>query len=461
MRKIDFRIWVGLVAFACLDVLLVLYALWRREAMAITAAEELAAIVSVALFAALGVRFLFVWLPRWRDYALSEEAPTRSVPERPRPSELIRVFLVLLLVSASTQVLYYVLRFMANGGCTFREAMDSWTRLDTQHYLDIAREWYLSEGSRDRVVQLVFLPGYPLVIRLFSVVIRSELAAAMTASALCFAAAGVVLYRLARLDMDRAGAVRVLKYTCILPGAFFFSAPMSESLFLLLSVSCVYLIRRRRWLAAGLLGALASFTRSLGLMLAVPLCFELIEDAVAYRREWGQKALWRRIAPFLCVFIVPLGFGAYCLICRAVSGDPLKFLEYQRDHWHQSMGLFFGTAAYQTQYAVSSLRAGNLSNFMGLWLPNLFCSFGALALMIPAVRRLRPSYTAYFIAYYVIAIGPTWLLSAPRYLVALFPLSFAVAALTEDRRNDDIVTVALTAVYVVYLMAMACGWQVW
>lgn len=44
-----------------------------------------------------------------------------------------------------------------------------WLCTDSQHYMDIARDWYLSDGEWDRLVQLVFLPGYPIVVRLFRI----------------------------------------------------------------------------------------------------------------------------------------------------------------------------------------------------------------------------------------------------------------------------------------------------
>ena len=93
-------------------------------------------------------------------------------------------------------------------------------------------------------------------------------------------------------------------------------------------------------------------------------------------------------------------------------------MEYQSEHWGQNFGFFFGTAAYQLENAIKYLSEGR-ATVWGLWIPNLLWSFFALAIMIPAARRLRPGYTAWFIAYYAVAIGATWLLSAPRYLVAM------------------------------------------
>ena len=49
--------------------------------------------------------------------------------------------------------------------------------------------------------------------------------------------------------------------------------------------------------------------------------------------------------------------------------------------------------------------------------------------MTPSIGRLRPSYGAYFLVYFAVAMGCSWLLSGPRYLAVCFPLAFALQTL--------------------------------
>lgn len=51
---------------------------------------------------------------------------------------------------------------------------------------------------------------------------------------------------------------------------------------------------------------------------------------------------------------------------------------------------------------------------------------------------MRASYTAYFIAYFVVTMGATWLLSAPRYLAAMLSLPAAMSALAENARTERV-----------------------
>ena len=159
--------------------------------------------------------------------------------------------------------------------------------------------------------------------------------------------------------------------------------------------------------------------------------------------------------------LVPLGFAAYCYINWRVSGNPFQFLIYQREHWNQRTGLFFSTAAYQTDYFLRSLTSGGWRDALGLWLPNLIACFAALGLLAAAAPKLRVSQTAWFLAYYIVAVGATWLLSAPRYLLVLLPVPLALAQCTRKPAADRILTALSALASLGYLIAFALRWQVW
>lgn len=430
------------------------FAVWWTHNPGASAAGRGCALVSAGMMTALCLRFVPVLLRFWGREGPADNAP-RQEDEPDIRAFCVKIFFAFLFVDAAVLLCVFLLRRLLGYEESFTRSLQFWTCADSIHYLDIARDWYLSEGEWDRLVQLVFLPGYPVAVRFMALVVGDYLYAALLASALAFAGAGCVLYCLLRLDFGRAGALRGLKYVCIMPGAFFFIAPMSDGLFLLLSLACIYLTRRRKWALSCLLGALSSFTRSLGLALFVPVLFEMLRE-----RARSGPLTARRAARFSLLLLIPSGFGCYCLINCLVAGNPFKYMEYQSVHWNQNLGLFFSTAAYQSDYALSSFSR-DIHVFLGLWLPNLLCSFCALGVIIPCVKRLRASYTAYFIAYYIVAIGATWLLSAPRYLASLFPVTAALVCLSENRRCDMVFTPALAVSWALYLAAFVLRWQVW
>ena len=434
--------FVWLISGAGITLLLFWLIRWYFENPARAFPQMAAAVVSVLLFAVVGL----LAVQRWADFWSSEIEP--DADESSAVSGW-KVFLALIVWDVLILFLAWPLRCLLNGSMTLQQSMEAWVSGDSYHYLCIAKDWYLSSGEIDRIVQLVFLPGYPILIRVAHFMIPNWTYAALTVSGICFALAGTLFYRLARLDLGDGGARRALTALCLFPGSFFLAAPMSESLFLLCCVGCLYLARKEKWLPACLLGAYAAFTRSLGITLLVPLILELVHI---------RKKV--RFADCASLLLVPLGFAAYLLVNQQVAGNPFQFLIYQSEHWHQNLGLFFNTAAYQTDYAIGTIH-DNPHNFWGLWMPNLIASFGALILMILAGQKMRGSWMVWFVPYYFIAIGATWLLSAPRYLLVFFPLSEAVSVLTEKKGVRAIVFLLLGILSFLYFLAYLIRWQVY
>ena len=443
MNKKNQSRFIVIMSGAGILTILCLFIRWQMVNPGRAFPEKLAATASVLLYSIVGLIAVFRWAAFW-----SQE--TAAAPDEPPPAAGWIIFLQLIAWDALILLLAWPLRCLLIGRMTLMQSMDAWVSGDGYHYLCIAKDWYLSAGSIDRVVQLVFLPGYPLLIRLAHLVIRDWTLAALTVSGISFALAGTIFYRLACLDLGKNGGKRALIALCLFPGSFFFAAPMSESLFLLCCVSCLYLARKEKWLPACLFGAYAAFTRSIGITLLVPLVLEMV-------RSGSQRRI--RLPDAAALILIPLGFAAYLAINQMVAGNPFQFLIYQSEHWNQKLGTFFNTAATQAEYAIRSVSE-EPHNFWGLWLPNQIASFGALILMILAGKRMRGSWMVWFIPYYFIAIGATWLLSAPRYLLVFFPLAEAVSIITEKKRIQIVTFALICTLSFFYFLAFLLQWQV-
>ena len=209
---------------------------------------------------------------------------------------------------------------------------------------------------------------------------------------------------------------------------------------------------------------LAAFTRMPGLLLVAPVCFELVGRII---REYHNpinraSAKWAQgvIGRICCVLLIPLGTVFYLIVNQSVAGDPLMFLTYQRDHWHQQLGWFFSTVATQTNSAITAASASP-DMLWGLWVPNLAYLFGSLAIVAAAQKKLRASNVAYFIIYYLVCMGATWLLSAPRYLTACYPLALSMGALTEKRWANVLSSILCLGLQALYLLAYVNQWYVY
>jgi hypothetical protein len=143
-----------------------------------------------------------------------------------------------------------------------------WTHWDGAWFLRVALRGYRHDASP------AFFPLYPLLIRgLAPLTGGNYVLAGMAVSLVAYAAAMILLYRLVAGDVGRRVALWSVVFLSLFPTAFFFQAVYSESLFLALTLAALLAARRGRWWLAGLLGGLATLTRSAGVLLLVPLAW--------------------------------------------------------------------------------------------------------------------------------------------------------------------------------------------
>lgn len=437
------------ISAAGLSLLCGTFVFWLFNTQHLNKAGTVAAFASALLFAAMCLRFVPVWMRFW-----SKTGPEPRL-EPARRTGLWKFFFLCLGFCLLTHLAVYGLRLLMGDRPGPGEELNYWLNMDSGYYLTIARQGYTNTG-----VEIVFFPGYPLMVRLFRCLTGNELSAALLVSALSYSASGCLLLRLLAMDHGEDGARRAAKYLFLMPGAFFFVAPMSESLFFLLCLASVYCARRGKWLLAGALGGYAAFTRSLGVLLLAPLVLEAVHACV---QETGPFSVrWKKWLPaFACLLLVPLGTVLYLLINYRLFGNPFQFMVFEREVWEQGFGFFWATAAYQTDIALYVLGTDYYHIALGQWLPNVTYCFISLLVMAVAAKRLRPSYSAWFIAYYFFAIGATYLLSAPRYLLAAAPLYPGLAQVTESKKLDRFLSLLCLCASVFYFWAFLNGWEVY
>jgi dolichyl-phosphate-mannose-protein mannosyltransferase len=201
---------------------------------------------------------------------------------------------------------------------------DQFTRYDAGWYYQIARYgyWFVPGGPSAGIGKpgkIAYFPLYPLLAgyvgRLFGSGAPAIYFGLIVVSWTAFTAAMVVLYRLARLDLDDTRAVRAVILASVFPFSFFFGMPYTESLFLLLTLVTFYLFRVRRWLGGGIAGGLTTATRVNGILMAPSLVW------IAWRSA-APRERWRA---FIGIVLVAAGVAAYSLYVYHLSGNPFEW----------------------------------------------------------------------------------------------------------------------------------------
>lgn len=178
--------------------------------------------------------------------------------------------------------------------------MNNQVAWDSEYYLSIATAGYddtdvLSANTPEGEIALnyAFFPLYPLIMSVvrvpFTLLTETPIAASVAAGmliALLGTLGGMIaLYDIARDELGEDGALRTVFYLLIFPSAFFLAQVYTEGLFIGLAFGSLALLRRQKLLYAALLAALATLTRSVGVLLIVPLALSWLStiDRKAFR----------------------------------------------------------------------------------------------------------------------------------------------------------------------------------
>ncbi|MGL6041069.1 MAG: mannosyltransferase family protein [Deefgea sp.] len=306
----------------------------------------------------------------------------------------------------------------------FDSIRDIWWRWDATGYMAIADHGYVNDLIPEKY-NLVFYPLYPLIVNLFKTMGLPVLIAGMLVSLIAFCISAVLLYKLVERETKNTQlAWDCTKVLTIFPFSFYFAMPYTESLFLLMTLSCFWFLRDGKWILAGLFAALAGFTRNQGILLAVPFVVEIV-------LRWRNGQLHTPYRSLFGLALVPCGFLGYLAVNYYVSGNWFQFLIYQKLNWSQG----FGFMPANVSAAFYHLQNADIHLALGTWLPTLICYFAAIGVLLMSSKVMPLPYLAYSAVYLLISYSPTWLLSGPRYLLTLFPLAIATGFLMQRSRH--------------------------
>jgi hypothetical protein len=318
-------------------------------------------------------------------------------------------------------------------------------RFDALWFLRIASHGYAkADGSA------AFYPLYPLATRAVSFVLGGHpLAGALLVSNAAFLGALLMLFVLARSEIGDERARRTVLYLALFPTSFFFLAPYSEALFLLLVLVSLWGARRRRWWVAGLAGALAAATRNLGVLLILPLAVEAIHQHRRDDEPLGAPLLWSVVPAF--------GAAAYFAYWRLKAHDLLYPL-HQQANWDRHLANPLVTLWRGTRFAFGYPGSYPIGYHTLDWL----VVAPVLVIGVYGLRKLRPVYSVYLWATFLPPLAYVFdgrpFMSMPRFAVVLFPVPWALGVWTGRSRGRHETVVGLSASLLALLFVLFVNW---
>lgn len=360
---------------------------------------------------------------------------------------LIRVGLVLFTMIMWLAVLPLAGRQMPPGkrGALFTY-IDSWTAFDGASYLQIAQNGYTKASA-------AFFPLFPILIHAVGVPLQAlvagpfpvlnpiiwNVASLLVSNACALVALISVVYLVRQEGGDHAEVVAVIGALVAFPLAFFMFAGYTESLMVALTALTLLFARRHSWWAAAATAYLGALTHDPGVLLAVPILWEL-----GAAHGWW-RALVRRQMPkipgpvelasgVVAVLAAPLGIASFFAYLWVRLGTPLARLQ-AGSYWERRL-----TAPWTTISLVAhALRGPQGTYWQVVTALDSVLFLLVLAVLVLGVRRIPVSFTLFaFASLALMALpiprnAPDPLESVGRLLLGVLPAFLAFPRLTRRR----------------------------
>jgi hypothetical protein len=337
-------------------------------------------------------------------------------PSRPTLSDrLPRPWLFPLLVFAATWLLILAAWY---GGDRVYGQSHPWT----WHFLFKDAGWYLVIAKHGYPAHLLktgagpstaFFPVFPALIRLAGYALGGRyVIGGLVVTVLTGAASALLVWVLATRARDRWVADRAVALYCFFPGAMVFGMMYSESLAVVFGAAALLALLGRRWLLAGLIGAIGTAEASQLIILAGVSGIVALH-AIYTRREWRSL-----VAPAL----TPLGMLAYFGYLGHRYHDYAFWFQAEQSGWKQHVD--WGARTVHILLWNTPVADQNRFVFTLYYIMLIVCAAG-IAMMLAARLPLPVSLYGVF-AVLTFTLSPAN--PRPRYVLCAFPLFIGAAA---------------------------------
>lgn len=344
-----------------------------------------------------------------------------------------------------------------------------WLAFDGGWYKNIAEAGY-AFVSLDTQANVAFFPAYPLIMRGVGWVLGGQVVAAgVLVTLLAGVTAVVVFTRWCALRLGSAAVRWAVVGLVVYPYAWYLFGPVyADALFLAAALGAFTLLERGHPVLAGVVGAVATATRPVGVAVVVGLV------VLAWARRGGLgggvRASLRRLRPADAgVLLSAGGLVGWMAYQWSTFGDPLLFSRIQAA-WGQEAGVrtwlkadFFERLPATPCHLLSGWRGevttcganqgSELLYTAGVALQGVLL-VAALVAVPWVVRRFGVAYGVYTVLVLLPALlGSQDFQGTGRYVLAAFPVFALAGGVLAERRGLGRVVLGVSAVLAVVLIS--------
>lgn len=344
-----------------------------------------------------------------------------------------------------------------------RVVLAPWQRWDVGSYRWIVEHGYQAPGNPGA---RGFHPLYPWLATPLASLVGSSMLALLLVSSAASLTYVIAFDKLAQMDQEAETARTSTLLMLFYPSAFILFAPYTEALFLLFSVISFIWARQRSWRLAGLAGGLATLTRQQGLLLVLPLAWELW---VACEQNVRQSLrAWR---DWLALSLIPAGLLVWIVYRALALSDNVQpdFSSVQNfiysliispDAKEMVPGQTFILPWDALWLAIDAFLV-DFEPRIGI---NLFLAALFVGLLTLAWKRMRTSYRLYAVATIIVSFahhtGSPWpYMSLPRHLFVAFPVFIGLGPLIKQPwQRLVVISLGLLTTFFFLLLYVIRGW---
>ncbi len=322
----------------------------------------------------------------------------------------------------------------------------SFANFDGVHYLTIAKNGYSAQFTQ------VFFPFYPFIIGLINKLFPNinRIVIGLFISNISFIFFIYYFIRLLKIDYKSSQIIWILLFLIFVPTSFYFGSLYTESLFMFLIISSFYYVRKERWWLAGILGAFASATRPIGILLLPALMWEWhnkkfkVQGTKFNFKERILKVTFNMLhSPIL--YLIPSGLLFYMIYLQINFRDALMFWHVQPIFGAQRSGagiILLPQVFWRYIKILTTVSYFQMDFWIALW-ELLFTLFAIYLLLLAYKHKIR---TSYLIFSWLAILVPTFtgtLSSMPRYILTAFPLFILLGTISGKYKKSILLIISI------------------
>lgn len=311
-----------------------------------------------------------------------------------------------------------------------------WNSADGRWYLEIAAFGYDSSNDFATPHNWVFFPLYPLLLRAFSALTGKFLISGVLLSNVCFLAGLIFLQALMkRTGSDAATIERACWILCFFPTSYFFSSPLTESLFFLLTSASLFALTSEYFLLSALLFSLATATRPTGVLMFPGYCVLMFSLHPPSRLRLP-----------LNLFVALSGVLLYAVWLTVLTGHPFAFIENQ-SAWGRA-------GPHGSLLKAMQQLQPNLIKDWSFTAVQLLCVLAGSVTIVHYLFKKNPGPALMVLIPLAAALSTGTLLSLTRIMMPIPPLTVGLAQIVGKRRLIENAVLVVEAALLALLTAM-------